>query len=391
MATNREFVHSRLINAPPDEVVARFSNPTSLANWWGPAGFISTFDTFDFRSGGAWRFVMHGPGGNQYQNECVFREVVRNERVVVEHLGEPHHFVLTVTFAREGRQGTMVGWRQVFDTAEERDRIALVVKQANEQSLQRLAATVLLPRKATPEALAEAADKAVGQFKAKRPVDTLCPSCHLLLSVRYAEYSDVFAVSCPCFACRRELRGVREHPPTPFFHGDVVMNGLRFAVGMAPRLEGHGWLGLCNFSRTMSLNGNRIYSGAGPHMSFRCSDDEFIAAAVPGRRVVFQRPPDKDRLGTICMHGGYGAVDAGPHERKVETLALHTSITGSLARFEFSGHAGPAADVREPDTTLGSGPVNFVAAFECRREELAVFVPNEAVRARLERQLFSSS
>jgi hypothetical protein len=61
--------------------------------------------------------------------------------VVVEHLSEQHHFFLVVTFAaREGR--TLVGWRQVFDTAEHRDAIAPVVQPANEQNLDRLAAEV---------------------------------------------------------------------------------------------------------------------------------------------------------------------------------------------------------------------------------------------------------
>ena len=390
MTSNREFVHSRLIDAPPDLVFARFSNPTTLANWWGPAGFVSTFDTFDFRAGGAWRFVMHGPDGGQYPNECVFREIVPDKRIVIEHMGEHHHFVLTVTFASEWRHGTRVGWRQVFDTAEHRERIAPVVEQANEQNLQRLEATVLMPRKVSPQISAEAAERAAQQFKAKVPVSTLCPSCGMLLSVRYAEYSDVFEVSCPCFACRCSRPGIREHPPTPFFRGDVVMNGHRFAVGMAPRLQGWGLLQLCNFSRPMSLDGRLTYSGPGPHIAFNCSDDEFVAAVVPGRRVVFPLLPDRDGFGTICMHGGYGAVDAGPHERKIKTLELHTSVSGAVARFEFRGHAGPASDVREPDTMLGSGPVDFVAAFECGREELAIFAPNEPVRERLEQQLFGA-
>lgn len=37
---------------------------------------------------------------------------------------------------------TRVGWRQVFDTAEHRARIAKIVLEANEQNLSRLAAEV---------------------------------------------------------------------------------------------------------------------------------------------------------------------------------------------------------------------------------------------------------
>ena len=135
---DREFVHSRLIEAPQKQVFQAFADPARLARWWGPNGFTSTFTTFDFRPGGLWRFVMHGPDGANYQNECVFREVVAPERIVLEHLGEVHHFFLTITFTAQGGR-TLVGWRQVFDTAEHKERIAKVVVEANEQNLSRLA------------------------------------------------------------------------------------------------------------------------------------------------------------------------------------------------------------------------------------------------------------
>lgn len=137
----REVVHSRLIDAPRERVFGAFSDPERLARWWGPAGFTSTFDEFDLRPGGAWRFVMHGPDGADYPNESVFVEVVAPECVVLEHLSG-HHFTLTITFSAQ-RDQTLVGWRQVFDTAAERQRIAAVVTEANEQNLDRLAAEVL--------------------------------------------------------------------------------------------------------------------------------------------------------------------------------------------------------------------------------------------------------
>lgn len=138
---DREFVHSRLIDAPQARVFRAFAEPTHLARWWGPNGFSSTFEVFEFRPGGTWRFVMHGPDGTDYPNENAFREIVTPERVVVEHLSDTHHFFLTITFAAQGDQ-TLVGWRQVFDTAEHRDKVADVVLEANEQNLDRLAAEV---------------------------------------------------------------------------------------------------------------------------------------------------------------------------------------------------------------------------------------------------------
>lgn len=138
---DREFVHSRLIDAPQERVFRAFADPVHLARWWGPNGFSSTFEVFEFRRDGRWRFTMHGPDGTNYPNESVFREIVAAERVVFEHLSEGHHFFMTITFAARGNQ-TLVGWRQVFDTAAHRDRIAAFVVEANEQNLNRLAEEV---------------------------------------------------------------------------------------------------------------------------------------------------------------------------------------------------------------------------------------------------------
>ena len=137
----REFVTSRVIDAPRERVFRAFSDPAHLAQWWGPKGFTNAFHEFDLRPGGAWRFVMHGPDGTNYPNESVFVDVVAPERVVFDHLSG-HHFRMTITFAEQGAK-TVVGWRQVFDTAAERKRIAKFVIEANEQNLDRLAAQVL--------------------------------------------------------------------------------------------------------------------------------------------------------------------------------------------------------------------------------------------------------
>ena len=138
---DREFVHSRLIDAPAERVFRAFSDPTHLARWWGPNGFTNTFHEFELRPRGVWRFVMHGPDGKSYPNASVFLDVVVPERVVFEHLSAPH-FLMFITFAEQGDR-TLVGWRQVFDTAAERQRLASLVSEANEQNLNRLAGEVL--------------------------------------------------------------------------------------------------------------------------------------------------------------------------------------------------------------------------------------------------------
>jgi uncharacterized protein YndB with AHSA1/START domain len=139
---DRSFNHSRLIDAPREQVFAAIADPARLARWWGPNGCTSTFEVFEFRPGGAWRFVLHGPDGTDYPNENRFTDIVAPERVVLEHLSTTHHFLMTITLVADGAR-TRVGWRQIFDTAAEKQRIADFVTPANEQNLDRLTAEVL--------------------------------------------------------------------------------------------------------------------------------------------------------------------------------------------------------------------------------------------------------
>lgn len=53
--------------------MARY-NPEHLKNWWGPKGFTNTFQEFDVRPGGKWKFTMHGPKKGNYKIECEFSD-----------------------------------------------------------------------------------------------------------------------------------------------------------------------------------------------------------------------------------------------------------------------------------------------------------------------------
>jgi uncharacterized protein YndB with AHSA1/START domain len=135
------FHASRDIPASPDQVFAAFSDPQRLARWWGPAGFTNTFNVCEFRPGGRWSFVMHGPDGGHHPNESVFAEIEPPSRVVVQHTSQPT-FRLTVTLAPSAG-GTAVSWAQAFESADVASRIEHIVVPANEQNLDRLAAEVL--------------------------------------------------------------------------------------------------------------------------------------------------------------------------------------------------------------------------------------------------------
>ncbi len=127
---------SRVVDASPARVYEAFEDPKQLARWWGPNGFTSTFETFDFREGGAWKFVLHGPDGKDYPNVNRFVELVPAQRVRLQHV-EGHWFELTVTLTPEGPK-TRIGWRQQFANAEEMLLVRDYVIPANEENLDRL-------------------------------------------------------------------------------------------------------------------------------------------------------------------------------------------------------------------------------------------------------------
>lgn len=117
-------------------VYGAFASPDLLALWWGPDGFTNTFEVFEFKVGGKWKFVMHGPDGKNYPNESVFAQLEPGSKVVIEHVCAPY-FTLTVKLAPVSG-GAQVSWEQVFADANTAQAVKRIVGPANEQNLDRM-------------------------------------------------------------------------------------------------------------------------------------------------------------------------------------------------------------------------------------------------------------
>jgi uncharacterized protein YndB with AHSA1/START domain len=126
----------RVISATPRTVFTAFEQPELLAQWWGPDGFTNTFEQFEFRPGGRWIFVMHGPNGATFPNESVFREIQPDTRIVIEHVVKPW-YLLTVTLTAHDDQ-IQLSWVQEFETPEVAAKMRPLSESANEQVLDRL-------------------------------------------------------------------------------------------------------------------------------------------------------------------------------------------------------------------------------------------------------------
>jgi len=120
---DREVVISRMINAPRETVFEAFTEVRHLSRWWGPEGFTTTTREFEFRVGGEWVFVMHGPDGTDYQEWISWTEIAPPERLALLHgefRGDPNTFQSVFTFATGGT-ATLIEMRTVFPTRELRD------------------------------------------------------------------------------------------------------------------------------------------------------------------------------------------------------------------------------------------------------------------------------
>ena len=123
VTADREIVISRVIGAQRELVFEVFTEVRHLSRWWGPEGFSTTTRAFEFREGGEWDFVMHGPDGTDYQEWISYTEIAPPERIALLHgesRGDPNAFESVLTFAPDG-DATRIEMRTVFPTTELRD------------------------------------------------------------------------------------------------------------------------------------------------------------------------------------------------------------------------------------------------------------------------------
>lgn len=135
---NRELNISRLINAPRELVWEAFTNPGHIKNWWGPNGFTNTIFKMEFKKDGEWEFIMHGPDGTDYKNKNIFKEIIKPEKIVFEHISAPKH-ITTILFIEEEKR-TLLKWHMLFQSAEQLEQVIRTFKadEGLKQNINRL-------------------------------------------------------------------------------------------------------------------------------------------------------------------------------------------------------------------------------------------------------------
>ena len=110
--SDRQIAMIRTFDAPRSLVYDAWTKPELLKRWLGVFGDWSlAVCEIDLRKGGSYRYVWHGPQGAKMGMRGVFRDVVRNERLVsTEAYDEPWYegeAVGTVEFVERAGKTTV--------------------------------------------------------------------------------------------------------------------------------------------------------------------------------------------------------------------------------------------------------------------------------------------
>ena len=81
-AAERDFVISRVFDAPRELVWKAFTDPERMQHWWGPKGFKVIASKMDLRPGGTYHYGMKAPDGSAMWGKFVYREIAAPERMV---------------------------------------------------------------------------------------------------------------------------------------------------------------------------------------------------------------------------------------------------------------------------------------------------------------------
>lgn len=138
----QEIVSTRVFNATQQSLFQAWANPQHLKNWWGPKGFTNTFNEFDFREGGKWSFIMHGPDKGNYANECEFIKIIEPSLITWKRHSKPL-FQVVATFEEINSKQSKLVFKMIFDTAEECEKLKPFVVDKNEENFDKLEALLL--------------------------------------------------------------------------------------------------------------------------------------------------------------------------------------------------------------------------------------------------------
>lgn len=136
-AADRTITSGRLFPVDQKTLYRSWADPAWKIQWWGPKGFTNTFHVHELNAGGRWSFIMHGPDGQNYDNECVFVEIDEPKFLAWNHLGS-HAFQVQVSFQAVRPNETKVKFQMIFPSAEACESLRSFIEEKNEENFDKL-------------------------------------------------------------------------------------------------------------------------------------------------------------------------------------------------------------------------------------------------------------
>jgi uncharacterized protein YndB with AHSA1/START domain len=141
----KEFIITRVFDAPRELVFQAWTDSKHLAQWWGPRGFTNPVCEWDAQPGKNIYVVMRAPNGVDYPMGGEFIEVVIPERLIFTSgaLDEKGNllfeFLHTATFTEQNGKTTLTLNSRVVKTTAGANKYIGGFEAGMTQSLERLA------------------------------------------------------------------------------------------------------------------------------------------------------------------------------------------------------------------------------------------------------------
>ena len=113
----------REFDAPVAAVSRAHTDPDLFAQWMGPRTIALDIVEFDATTGGRWKYVVRGTGGEAYEFRGVFHTVEPNTRIIqtFEFSGAPGAAGIGATTFEEVDGRTRLSVHEVYPSVEARD------------------------------------------------------------------------------------------------------------------------------------------------------------------------------------------------------------------------------------------------------------------------------
>ncbi|MCK5442594.1 MAG: SRPBCC domain-containing protein [Maribacter sp.] len=138
----RTLTLTRTFNAPIQLVWEAWTQSEHIAQWWGPKGMETKVNAHDFRIGGAWKYTMAMPDGNEFIANGIYSDIVELKKIfssanfkpmtegveiqsLFEKAGDQTNFTFNCVHATEEycrqqeQMGFYNGWGSVFERLDE--------------------------------------------------------------------------------------------------------------------------------------------------------------------------------------------------------------------------------------------------------------------------------